>query len=278
MNETYQIKDRFRGFLPVVVDVETGGFDPERNPLLEVAMMTITMDSRGFFSPRELLSANIRPFPGSVLNESNISFLGIDPYDESRELHDEQEILPGMFKAIHREIRACHCRRAVLVGHNAHFDLSFVLAAARRSGLAHKCPFHPFTVLDTASFSALVYGQTVLSRCCAAAGLTFDEECAHGAAYDTVMECKLFCAAMNRFTTFAGVPEKLSENTANTAEIPQKHHDNAADTPLPASGTPQPGAAAGAATASPAVASANTAATACAGTAAEAGTAADKVS
>lgn len=227
MNEAYQIKDRFRGFLPVVVDVETGGFDPEQSPLLEVAMMTVAMDSRGYFSPKELISANIRPFPGSVLNESNISFLGIDPYDEKRELHKEQDILPDMFKAINKEIRACHCRRAVLVGHNAHFDLSFILAAARRNGLAHKCPFHPFTVLDTASFAALVYGQTVLSRSCAAAGLSFDADCAHGAAYDTVMECKLFCASMNRFTTFAGLPEKLGETPA---ELPQKHHDAANDT------------------------------------------------
>ena len=34
-----KLADRFRGFLPVVVDVETGGFNPATDALLEVAAM-----------------------------------------------------------------------------------------------------------------------------------------------------------------------------------------------------------------------------------------------
>ena len=35
------MSQRFRGFLPVVVDVETGGFDSQRNALLEIAAVPI---------------------------------------------------------------------------------------------------------------------------------------------------------------------------------------------------------------------------------------------
>ena len=109
-------------------------------------------------------------------------------------------------KAIKKEVKAQNCKRAILVGHNAHFDQSFINAAALRNKLDKKNPFHPFSVLDTASLSALVYGQTVLARSCKAAGLNFDEKFAHGAAYDTKMECDLFCSILNRFTIFQGFP------------------------------------------------------------------------
>ena len=36
--------ERFRGFLPVVIDVETGGFDCERDALLEIAVIVVCMD------------------------------------------------------------------------------------------------------------------------------------------------------------------------------------------------------------------------------------------
>ncbi len=204
--EKKTIKDRFRGFLPVVVDVETAGFNPQTDALLEVAMMTINMDEHGIFSPGKIMSSNIRPFEGSIVNKSNIDFLGIDPFSEDRALEDEALALGNMFKAIKKEVKAQNCKRAILVGHNAHFDQSFINAAALRNKLDKKNPFHPFSVLDTASLSALVYGQTVLARSCKAAGLNFDEKFAHGAAYDTKMECDLFCSILNRFTIFQGFP------------------------------------------------------------------------
>lgn len=200
------IKDRFRGFLPVVVDVETAGFNPQTDALLEVAMMTINMDDHGIFSPGKIISANIRPFEGSIVNQSNIDFLGIDPFSEDRCLEDENTALGNMFKVIKKEVKTQNCKRAILVGHNAHFDQSFINAAAIRNKLDKKNPFHPFSVLDTASLSALVFGQTVLARACKAAGLKFDEKFAHGAAYDTKMECDLFCSILNRFTLFQGFP------------------------------------------------------------------------
>lgn len=204
----FKLSERFRGYLPVVVDVETAGFNPEKNALLEIAMQTVIPHPDGTFEPGQLLSANIRPFAGSELNESNLKFLNIaDPFDESRNLKNEEEVLPEFFKVIKKEIKAQGCTRAILVGHNGSFDLGFVLAAAKRVGWEKKCPFHPFSVLDTGSMSALMYGQTVLAKACRAAGLDFDASEAHGAAYDTQMECRLFCTLINSFTRFAGVPD-----------------------------------------------------------------------
>ena len=188
----FNLSERFRGYLPVVVDVETAGFDPKVNALLEIALMTVSPDEQGFLHPGQLMSACIRPFEGSELKKENLDFLGIDPFDESRNLQDEATVLPLFFKAVKKEMN---------------FDLGFVLEAAKRIGWEKKCPFHPFSILDTASLSALVYGQTVLAKACRSAGLTFDNRCAHGAAYDTQMECELFCKLYNRFTTFAGLPD-----------------------------------------------------------------------
>ncbi len=211
ISEPKTIKDRFRGFLPVVVDVETAGFNPQTDALLEVAMMTIKMDEKGFFTPGDLYQANIKPFAGSIINQANIDFLGIDPFDEKRDIKDEGQSLLTMFKAIQKEVKHQHCKRAILVGHNGHFDQSFINAAAERNNLTKKNPFHPFSVLDTASLSALVYGQTVLAKACIAAGLGFDMNSAHGAAYDTQQECQLFCNILNKYTLFAGFPQCAGE-------------------------------------------------------------------
>jgi ribonuclease T len=203
------IKERFRGFLPVIVDVETAGFDPHKNALLEVAMMTIKMNDHGFLEPDELFHANIRPFVGSEINQANIDFLGIDPYDESRDLKSEEEALIPMFKAISKKVKLHHCQRAVLVGHNGNFDLSFIKGAAERLKCEKKVPFHPFTAFDTASIALLVLGQSALPKACIAAGIDYDKCNAHGAAYDTELECKLFCEIYNRFTKFCGIPEPV---------------------------------------------------------------------
>lgn len=212
--EIYSIKDRFRGYLPVVVDVETAGMDPKTDALLEVAMMTVKMDEHGFFCEDEIFSANIRPFEGANINQANIDFLGIDPFDESRNLQTEQEALLPMFKAVSKAIKKNHCKRAILVGHNAHFDLGFINAAAERLGSKNKNPFHPFSVLDTSSMSALAYGQTVLAKACRVAGLKFNNHEAHCADYDTRMECRLFCSILNRYTIFAGLPPKNVDDEA----------------------------------------------------------------
>jgi len=210
INEKYSIKDRFRQFYPVIVDVETAGLDPKTDALLEVSMMTVKFDEKGKLVPDEQFHANIYPFAGSLIKQANIDFLGIDPFDENRNLVKEEDALIPMFKAISKKVKANKCKRAILVGHNGSFDLGFINAVAERLNYK-RSPFHPFSVCDTASLSLLVYGQSVLVKACIAAGLDFDLNKAHGAKYDTLMECKLFCSIYNKFTTFCGVPEQVTE-------------------------------------------------------------------
>lgn len=204
-NPPYKMRDRFRTFLPVVVDVETGGFNSATDALLEVSMLTVQINAAGKLEPKDQYSVNIRPFEGSKLERANIDFLGIDPFDESRNLHNESDAMRPLFKAIAKEVRTQECTKAILVGHNGSFDLSFINAVANRINYKRN-PFHPFSVIDTASLGALVLGQTVLSRACVTAGISFDGGHAHSAEYDTLKECELFCAIYNRFTTYAGLP------------------------------------------------------------------------
>lgn len=206
-NPPYQLRDRFRTYLPVVVDVETGGFNPKTDALLEVCMITIQVDDKGMLVPKDQYSVNIRPFEGSQLVKTNIDFLGIDPFDESRNLVDEADAMKPLFKAISKEVKAQACSKAILVGHNGSFDLNFINAVAERLNYKRN-PFHPFSVIDTASLGALVLGQTVLSRACISAGISFSDDHAHSAVYDTQKECELFCSMYNRFTKYAGLPFK----------------------------------------------------------------------
>ncbi len=223
ITEKYSIKDRFRQFYPVIVDVETAGLVPSTDALLEVSMMTVKMDEKGKLVPDEQFHANIRPFPGSQIKQANIDFLGIDPFDESRDLQKEEDAIIPMFKAIAKKVKANKCKRAILVGHNGSFDLGFINAVTERLNYK-RSPFHPFSVCDTASLSLLVYGQSVLAKACIAAGIDFDLEQAHGAKYDTRMECELFCSIFNKFTTFCGVPEPVTEEI--NYNKPEQNSDN----------------------------------------------------
>lgn len=81
----------------------------------------------------------------------------------------ESDALLPMFKAIKKKLKEQGCKRAILVGHNAHFDHSFIFAAIDRLKAASKSPFHPFSVIDTASLSMLMLGQSVLQKACYAA-------------------------------------------------------------------------------------------------------------
>jgi len=189
---------RFRGFLPIVVDVETGGFDARTDALLEIAAVLLRVDGRGCWGLKETISYNVAPFAGARLERAALEFTGIDPADPLRGAVPEREALQAVFKAIRTEVKAQGCTRAVLVGHNPSFDLGFVNAAARRCNLKRN-PFHPFSTFDTATLGGLAYGQTVLSRACEVAGIGWDSRDAHCAAYDAAQTARLFCAVVNRW-------------------------------------------------------------------------------
>lgn len=189
---------RFRGFLPVVVDVETGGFDADRDALLEISAVIIRMDSAGWVHPEPAVSTHVVPFPGANIDPRALEITGIDPTHPFRAALDEKEALDHIFRPVRKAMREADCQRAILVGHNASFDLGFLNAAIRRTG--HKrSPFHLFSCFDTATLGGLAYGQTVLSKAVAAAGIDWNSSEAHSAVYDSEQTAKLFCAIVNRW-------------------------------------------------------------------------------
>ncbi len=189
---------RFRGFLPVVVDVETGGFDCERHALLEIAVSPIEMSEDGRIYPGPVVSTHVEPYPGSQIDPRSLEVTGIDIDHPFRGALAERDALNHVFQPVRQALRRHQCQRAVLVGHNAAFDLGFLNAAVRRT--QHKRnPFHPFSTLDTVSLAALALGQTVLSRAVQAAGLDWNGNEAHSAVYDTERTAELFCLIVNRW-------------------------------------------------------------------------------
>ncbi|HAT3979955.1 TPA: ribonuclease T [Legionella pneumophila] len=191
------IKNRFRGFLPVVVDVETAGIDPQKNALLEMCIVLLDMDEQGLLKKESSYFEHILPFPGAELDQKSLEFNQIDPYQPLRFAVDEQIALERLFKPIHDLLKKTRCQRAVLVGHNAWFDLLFIKAAIKRTRI--KSPFHAFTCFDTATLAGLIFGETVLAKAVQTAGLHFDSQEAHSAIYDAEKTADLFCLMINKW-------------------------------------------------------------------------------
>ncbi len=198
MSEKPAIADRFRGFLPVVVDVETGGFNCKTDALLEIAAVLIGNNADGRLERRETVRYHVKPFEGANLEPASLAVNGIDPTHPLRPAIDEKDALQRVFREVRRAVRDSGCTRAILVGHNASFDLGFLNEAVSRSGIKRN-PFHPFSSFDTATLCGVAYGQTVLSRAVQAAGLEWDEASAHSAAYDAEVTADVFCDIVNRF-------------------------------------------------------------------------------
>jgi ribonuclease T len=191
-----EIKNRFRGFLPIVVDVETGGFNSQTDALLEVAAATIQQDADGYLFFNEVNTAYVEPFEGSNIDPKSLEITGIDLDHPLRMAQNETTSLGKIFTPIRKALKETGCNRAILVGHNAHFDLGFLNAAVERTGIKRN-PFHPFSCLDTVTLSALAYGQTVLARAIAKAEIEWDNASAHSAMYDTEKTAELFCKIHN---------------------------------------------------------------------------------
>lgn len=189
---------RFRGFLPVVVDVETGGFNCQTDALLEVAAVIISQDARGKLIPEPVISTHVIPFEGANMDPKSMEINGIDPYHPLRAARKEQDALGHIFTPIRKAVKDAGCNRAILVGHNAFFDLSFINACVERNGIKRN-PFHPFSNFDTVSLCGMAYGQTVLARAAQSADLGWSTADAHSAVYDTEMTAQLFCTVINRW-------------------------------------------------------------------------------
>jgi ribonuclease T len=194
------VSDRFRGYLPVVVDVETAGFDARKDALLEISAVTLTVDGKGFWHQEETITRYINPFEGANLDKAALEFNGIDPDHPFRKqiAVSEKTALQDVFKVVRTRMKQHGCKRAILVGHNAAFDISFLNAAVERTHIKRN-PFHPFSTFDTVTLAGLVFGQTVLSRAVEAAGLVWDGKQAHSARYDAEKTAELFCEVVNRW-------------------------------------------------------------------------------
>jgi len=214
-----RISERFRGFMPVVVDVETGGFDATRDALLEIAAVPILMNAHGDVVRGETVSTHVVPFPGSNIDPRALEITGIDPTHPFRAALDEKLALDHLFAPLRKVMKDAECNRAVLVGHNAHFDLGFLNAAIKRTGYK-RSPFHPFSCFDTVSLAGLAFGQTVLSRAVQAAGLTWNADEAHSAVYDTERTADLFCLIINRWKHFVDLaPDAAPMSALDDAAI-----------------------------------------------------------
>ena len=187
---------RFRGYLPVVVDVETGGFDWNRHALLEIACVPLDLDDAGQLVLGETACAHLDPAPGTEIDPKSLEVTGIRLDHPFRFAKPERAALEHVFAPVRAAVKKHGCQRAILVGHNAHFDLNFLNAAVTRCG--HKRnPFHPFSVFDTVTLAGVALGQTVLARAVAAAGLEWNADEAHSAVYDAERTAELFCRIVN---------------------------------------------------------------------------------
>ncbi len=201
--EIPNIARRFRGFVPVVVDVETGGLDPQGHALLELAAVLLDVDEHGRLHPGEEIAVSVHPSALTAVDPVSIKIHGIDPSDPEREAMEERAALDAFFRPIRRQVKALNARRAILVGHNAPFDLAVVKAACERTGYKRN-PFHPFSTLDTVTAAAVAVGETVLAKAVTAAGFDWDNSRAHAALYDAQKTAELFCHIINSLSTETG--------------------------------------------------------------------------
>ena len=187
---TRKLKNLFAGFLPVVVDVETAGVNASTDALLEVAACVLVVDD-GRLVPGPIWHEHIQPFEGAHLDQGALLINRIIPDHPLRFAKTECDALSSLHEFVekHRVEQSCH--RAILVGHNAHFDLDFINAVCKRLGICS--PFHRFRVLDTVTLSMVQLGVSVLAKALIRTKLGYDAEEAHGALYDTIQTAKLFC-------------------------------------------------------------------------------------
>lgn len=206
---------RFRGFFPVVIDVETAGFNKDTDALLEIAASTLKMDEQGVLSIDETIHFHVEPFEGSNIEQAAIDFNGIDPFSALRGAVAEAEAIKEICKLVRKKQKDAGCSRAVVVAHNAAFDQGFLNAAIERCRIK-RTPFHPFVSFDTTSLAGLALGQTVLAKACQAAGIEFDNKQAHSALYDTLRTAELFCLIVNRWQALGGWPLANQESETDS--------------------------------------------------------------
>ena len=219
---------RFRGYLPVAVDVETGGFNVTTDALLEIAVVLIGMDGDGTLTRSATHDFHVKPFEGARLDPASLAVTGIDPWHPLRPALPERDALQRVFREVRHAVRAYGCRRAILVGHNAAFDLACLNAAVARADVKRN-PFHPFSCFDTATLAGAALGQTVLAKAIAVAGLEWDADSAHSARYDAERSADIFCLVCNRLRDSHRGAEERARALGWLGDTADSSADTAAD-------------------------------------------------
>ncbi|WP_343128313.1 ribonuclease T [Buchnera aphidicola (Takecallis taiwana)] len=201
------LKNRFRNFYPVVIDIETTGFNYKIHALLEIAVITLHMDKYGWLKKSKTIHFHIKPFLGSLIETSSFLFNKIDPFNPLRQAVHEKEALLCIFDIVYQEMKSHQCHKSIIVAHNANFDHTFLMEAVKRCKIKNN-PFHPFVTFDTATLSGMAIGQTVLAKSCQSVGLSFDNNQAHSALYDTIQTANLFCTLINKWKKLGGWPPR----------------------------------------------------------------------
>ena len=192
------MRERFRSFLPVVVDIETGGCNEKTDALLELSAIVIGVDQNFDLYKEKTIHYHVQPFEGANIDSEALKVNGINPYSALRLALNECEVLNTTFKKIRESLKRYQCTRAILVGHNSSFDLKFINEAIARCKITNN-PFHKFSSLDTVTLGALAYKNTVLSRIAEAAGYKWDSNAAHSALYDAQVTANIFCKVFNSY-------------------------------------------------------------------------------
>ncbi|PKH08213.1 ribonuclease T [Moritella sp. Urea-trap-13] len=208
--EKSAFSQRFRGYFPVVIDIETAGFNAQTDAMLEIAASILEMDEDGYLKISHTLHFNVEPFEGANLEQAALDFTGIDPTNPLRGAVPERDAITEIYKAVRKGLKDTGCHRAIMVAHNAAFDHGFLSAASSREKIKRN-PFHPFATFDTTTLAGLAVGQTVLAKACMAAGIPFDHKQAHSAKYDTEQTAKLFCFIVNKWKDMGGWPLAVPE-------------------------------------------------------------------
>ena len=197
-HQKHPMSTRFRGYYPIVVDVETGGLEPDKNAVLQIAAFSLSLDEQGKAFIDDQYLVDVAPDESTTIVAEALKINKIDLDKHALTAIAEHKAIRGLFQFARRAIKKHHCHRGILVGHNANFDLAFISAAAARHGIKRN-PFHPFSVMDTVALAGLAYGQTVLKVAAQKAGLEFDDKKAHSAEYDARITAELFCKIHNGF-------------------------------------------------------------------------------
>jgi ribonuclease T len=199
------LNKRFRGYYPVVVDIETSGLNADTDAILEIAAIMPAMDEQGYLYAAEEIHFHVLPFEGANLDPKALKFTGIDPFNPLRGAIDVKEALSEVFKLIRKHQKQNDCNRSIIVAHNAGFDQGFINKASARCKLK-RIPFHPFSHFDTSSMAGLTLGQTVLAKACQQAKIDYNNDSAHSALYDTQVTADLFFYMVNKWKALGGWP------------------------------------------------------------------------